>query len=73
MDKHEYMNLINLTRYRCKDVEVDIFCCKINISDIIMTAWGDSNLSDVDFREVLAYTDGVFKELGERIKQEEKA
>lgn len=73
MDKYEYMNQIDLARYRTADVKVDIFCCKIFISDIIMRALFDSNLSNVDVDEVLAYTDGVFQEIAERIKQEEKA
>lgn len=73
MDKHEYMNQIDCVCLRCKDVEINTDYCKLAISDLIMRAWNDSHLSGGDMGEVLAYTDGIFQEIGERIKQEEKA
>lgn len=73
MDKHEYMNQIDCVCLRCKDFEIDTDYCKLAISDIIMRAWNDSHLSSGDRGEVLAYTDRIFQEIAERIKQEEKA
>lgn len=72
MDKYGYMMQIDYVNRRYENSDIDTQLSKLMISNIIISAWNNSDINGDDMTEILERTDGIFQEIVKRIDKEEK-
>lgn len=72
MDKYEYMSRIDCIRRCYINGDLSTQICKMSISSVIMDVWNNPRFNMSDSLEIIAHTDTLFKEIAQKIKQEEK-
>lgn len=73
MVKDEYLTQIDCIRHCYINGDLSTQICKMSISSVIIYVWNNPRFNMSDSLEIIAHTDTLFKEIAQKIKQEEKA
>lgn len=72
MNKYERMTWIDYYHRRLINEDIDTQTCKLMVSNEIMRAWDDSEITGEDLYNILRHTNGIFQEIAKRIEQKKK-